>query len=386
MRCTLPFSLKLLWSPFVEIYHFKSFGRRKSWVIPTQLAMCAVFLYLKDNIETLLAEKHVNFTTAILTFLVVTMTCQDIAVDSWAVEMLHPANSSYGSSSQSMGITLGAFISSSVFIALNSPEFCQQWVYGAWWYAQVASPPAVDSEGLPEPVLTLQGFIFMWACFQAAVTAYIALCVSEVPIARQGEEGEDADGAIDETQVTLSQTFAIFRDVVSNKNLRIWFLFKLGTAAAQSIYDNVGGVYLTSDLGYDRENHAFAGVVTKPIDIALSFVIGYMASERPLRLLATNMLVGILTSTYAVLYMMAYFPPKEEQDHLTFLHVTLVDFLAKSNSTFAFVADFALIQMVTDKRLSGIHVTCLATVSNQASFFHKLYIFRLIDSFGIFIP
>ena len=125
LRCTLPFSLKLLWSPFVEIYHFKSFGRRKSWVIPTQLAMCVVFLYLKDNIETLLAEKHVNFTTAVLTFLVVTMTCQDIAVDSWAVEMLHPANNSYGSSSQSMGIALGAFVSSSVFIALNSPEFCQ---------------------------------------------------------------------------------------------------------------------------------------------------------------------------------------------------------------------------------------------------------------------
>ena len=66
--------------------------------------------------------------------------------------------------------------------------------------------------------------------------------------------------------------------------------------------------------------------------------------------------------------------------------MTLVDFLSKSNSTFAFVADFALIQKVTDKRLSGIHVTCLATVSNQSSFFHKLYVFHLIDKFGIFIP
>ena len=37
MMCSLPFSLKVLWSPFVDLYYFKSFGRRKSWIIPTQV-------------------------------------------------------------------------------------------------------------------------------------------------------------------------------------------------------------------------------------------------------------------------------------------------------------------------------------------------------------
>jgi hypothetical protein len=29
-----PYSLKLLWSPIVDSLYFKSFGRRKSWIVP----------------------------------------------------------------------------------------------------------------------------------------------------------------------------------------------------------------------------------------------------------------------------------------------------------------------------------------------------------------
>jgi hypothetical protein len=56
--------------------------------------------------------------------LIFVTTCQDIAVDAWAIEMLHPSNATYGSSSQSVGHIVGKFMSTSIFIALNSVEFC----------------------------------------------------------------------------------------------------------------------------------------------------------------------------------------------------------------------------------------------------------------------
>lgn len=31
----LPFSLKVFWSPIVEKYHVKAFGKRKTWIIPS---------------------------------------------------------------------------------------------------------------------------------------------------------------------------------------------------------------------------------------------------------------------------------------------------------------------------------------------------------------
>ena len=35
MICTIPFSFKVLWSPFVEFYHVKWIGKRKTWIILT---------------------------------------------------------------------------------------------------------------------------------------------------------------------------------------------------------------------------------------------------------------------------------------------------------------------------------------------------------------
>ena len=34
---TLPFSLKVLWAPIVDGVYFSRFGKRKTWLIPTQL-------------------------------------------------------------------------------------------------------------------------------------------------------------------------------------------------------------------------------------------------------------------------------------------------------------------------------------------------------------
>ena len=58
------------------------------------------------------------------------------------------------------------FASTSLFISLNSAEFCGSWIYG--------TDPAVT-----EPVLDLQSYILIWTSFQLLVTIYIAIFVPE---------------------------------------------------------------------------------------------------------------------------------------------------------------------------------------------------------------
>ena len=76
------------------------------------------------------------------------ITCQDIAVDSWACEMLSPENSSYASSAQSVGHMCGRLISTTMFIALNSVDFCNKYIY---------------AEPQSEPILSITDFIWYWA-------------------------------------------------------------------------------------------------------------------------------------------------------------------------------------------------------------------------------
>ena len=88
-------------------------------------------------------------------------------MDSWACEMLHPCNTTYGSSAQAIGHKIGHFMSTSAFIALNSVDFCQRYIYGY----QVAK--------VVKPLVSMEQFIKAWAIIQFVVTIYIACFVPE---------------------------------------------------------------------------------------------------------------------------------------------------------------------------------------------------------------
>jgi PAT family acetyl-CoA transporter-like MFS transporter 1 len=47
----------------------------------------------------------------------------DIAVDGWALTLLSQENLSYASTAQTIGLNSGYFLSFTVFLAFNSPDF-----------------------------------------------------------------------------------------------------------------------------------------------------------------------------------------------------------------------------------------------------------------------
>jgi PAT family acetyl-CoA transporter-like MFS transporter 1 len=54
-----PFSLKLLWAPIVDSIYVKSFGRRRSWLIPIQYLIGFYMVYFSSYVEDIL-EKSKN--------------------------------------------------------------------------------------------------------------------------------------------------------------------------------------------------------------------------------------------------------------------------------------------------------------------------------------
>jgi MFS family permease len=120
-----PYSLKLLWSPVVDSLFVPSIGRRKSWIIPMQVILGSLMLYISINVQKLLDEPEQNIyeLTAIFMLLVLVSATQDIAVDGWALTLLSPENLSYASTCQTVGLNTGYFASFTVFLAFNSEAF-----------------------------------------------------------------------------------------------------------------------------------------------------------------------------------------------------------------------------------------------------------------------
>jgi PAT family beta-lactamase induction signal transducer AmpG len=95
---SLPWTLKFLWSPLVDRYALPWPGRRRSWVILAQLALAGAFGGLAAFAWRALAAKSagaplanapllVGLIAVSIAFLSAT---QDIALDAYAVEVLHP--------------------------------------------------------------------------------------------------------------------------------------------------------------------------------------------------------------------------------------------------------------------------------------------------------
>ena len=115
-------------------------------------------------------------------------------------------------------------------------------------------------------------------------------------------------------------------------------------------------------------------------------VSGYLASTKPFAIQSWTLLIGMIVNSYGVLVLLTTFPAQEDINMYTTIHVTIVTLIADLVANFEFVTAFGILMKYTDKRISGIHVTVLAAIYNLCEFLHKLYIFKLIDMFGIQYP
>ncbi len=98
---------------------------------------------------------------------------QDIAVDGWALTMLAKHNIGYASTCNSVGQTAGYFLGNVVFLALNSPDFCNSYIR--------STPSSVG-------VVTLAGFLWFWGIVFLATTTLVLIFKKEKYCSNEGEE------------------------------------------------------------------------------------------------------------------------------------------------------------------------------------------------------
>mmetsp|Transcript_9132 Transcript_9132/g.25671 ORF Transcript_9132/g.25671 Transcript_9132/m.25671 type:complete len:478 (+) Transcript_9132:57-1490(+) len=378
MMATLPYSWKFLWAPVIDIYQISSIGKRKSWIVPAQFAGCLVLFYLYYNVQALLEERRVYLLSGVLIFNTFVITCQDIAVDGWAVEILHPTNSAYASACQSVGLRTGMGISTTIFIALNTVEFCNKWIYAA-------------GDARAEPLVTIPSFILCWGVSQFLVTVYILLVVPEkVKYAPDGGAPGEGDAGEDDDEITIkpSQILGITWDILKNRNFIYFMVFLTLTFAANSIENNLSQVYLTSDLKFSKESLVSIKIVSVPLNFVATFISSSLSRERPFAMMTKIVLLNIVASCYAIFAMLGTFPVEQadQQSRLNLAHVAFVTLFTELSGTLWFVTLFAIIFKIVDKKIAGMHITLLASLTNQCQFIHKFYLFEFVDRLGIFIP
>lgn len=102
----IPWAFKFLWASYIDQFYIKKLGKRKTWLLFTQIALVLGVVVL--------ALTQFNYGLGV--FVIVGLwistfaATQDIAIDGYTVERLHESEYRLGSMAQSIGVALGSMV------------------------------------------------------------------------------------------------------------------------------------------------------------------------------------------------------------------------------------------------------------------------------------
>ncbi|MCJ1359593.1 MAG: hypothetical protein MMC33_009595 [Icmadophila ericetorum] len=353
-----PYSLKLLWSPIVDAVWSPRFGRRKSWILPIQLFSGFGMLYMGGKAESMMESAGAADGSGIWTFtwwwffLVFLCATQDIAVDGWALTLLSTPNLSYASTAQTVGLTAGQFLSYTVFLAFNTPDFANHYFR------------AVPSD---KGLMTLGGYLTFWGWAYLIVTIGLAILKKE-------EKTKERDGIVE----VYKSMFAVLKLKNIQSLIIIHLIAKIGFQANDAITN-----LKLLDKGLSQEQYSLTVLIDFPFEIALGYYAGRWSTAYPAIHVWCWAFIGRLIAASVAQFVVMIFPTSTGITNWYLLTVIASHIFSTFTSTVMFVAISAFHAKIADPVIGGTYMTLLATVSNLGGTFPRYFILQLVDIFTV---
>ncbi|KAL2914411.1 hypothetical protein HK105_205978 [Polyrhizophydium stewartii] len=347
-----PYSLKLLWSPIVDSTFIKSLGRRKSWIVPIQAILGITLIVLGSRIDGMLAQDKIPVGTLAIVFTAMVLLCatQDIAVDGWALTLLHEDNKTYASTAQTIGLNTGYFMSFTIFLALNSPELCNRYL---------------RSTPLDVGIIQLGPFIQFWGIIFMICNAWLVFFQKET------SDFSDVDD-IKEVYKTMARICMMPQ---MKEFIVVMLVAKLGFMAN----DAITGLKLL-ERGFSKEDLALAVLIDFPLQIVFGYYAAkWSAGRRPLRPWLFAFYGRLLAAVLGMA--MVYYTPSTGVTPSFFAVVIAGIVFSSFMSTLQFVSMGSFFTRISDPAIGGTYMTLLNTLSNLGGTWPKYFIFAAVDLF-----
>ncbi len=228
-----------------------------------------------------------------------------------------------------MGLTAGQFLSYTVFLALNSPEFANRWFR------------ASDGE---EGLLTLEGYLTFWGWSYILVTVALAIFNREA-------KTDERDGILG--------VYRIMIGILKLKNIQtiiiIHLIAKLGFQANEAVTN-----LKLLDKGFGQDNLSLTVLIDFPFEIFLGYYAGRWSTiYQPITVWSWAFIARLIAAAVAQATVMMF--PKEGVQTWYLLAVIASHIFSTFSGTVMFVAISAFHAKISDPVIGGTYMTLLAT-------------------------
>jgi MFS transporter, PAT family, beta-lactamase induction signal transducer AmpG len=264
-----PYTLKFLWAPLVDALHVplftKAFGRRRGWLVFSQLLLMAAILLL-----ALTDPARSPWFVALAALLVAaTSSTQDIVVDAFRVESLPESEQAAGMASYVAAYRIGMLVSTAGALFMVS---------------------GFESTGLARGAAWMWGYVVMAAL--VPIGTITALSATEPGQSARVETATQAESAFSRV---LHAAVGAFSEFLTRDNalaaLTFVVLFKFTDAFSGSMT-----APFVIDLGFSRNDYA---AIVKGVGLAATLIGGFAGGfvARRYSLAASLWIGGVLQAT-----------------------------------------------------------------------------------------
>ncbi|CAK9441216.1 uncharacterized protein LODBEIA_P50850 [Lodderomyces beijingensis] len=368
-----PYSLKLLWSPFVDSIYVKTLGRRRSWIIPIQIFSGVFMIYMGSVMDALMLDPltHLRLITTCFFILVLGCATQDIAVDGWALTVLSPESLSFASTAQTIGMNCGYFLSFTIFLALSSPEFANKYLR--------------DTKS-PQGLFTLGQYLTFWGIIYLLVTVMVVLIPEDphhlvaINKDRMAREKSHKSAFNDRRSrwSHLMDVYASMYEVLKLPNVQTFVVILL--LAKFGFQVNEAGTNLKLlEKGLSKEDLSITVLVDFPFEMIFGYYAGrWSTGKSPLKPWLWGFMGRLIAAALAQV-IVYYFPSNGKISTGYFAAVILQHLLGSFMSTIQFVSLCAFHTKIADPAIGGTYMTTLNTISNYGGTWPRIFIYFLID-------
>jgi MFS transporter, PAT family, solute carrier family 33 (acetyl-CoA transportor), member 1 len=204
-------------------------------------------------------------------------------VDGWALSMLKRCNVSHASTCNSVGQTAGYFAGYVILMALESKEFCNNYIF---------------SEPQNEGLVTLSGFLWFWGITFLVTTTLVGLL--------KKESKETAEQLQEHPDLGIRETYSMLWKIVTLKPVLLLSAILLTVKVSFSACDAVTSLKLI-DHGVPKEKLAMLAVPLVPLQLLLPLIMSkhitgkypmnFYIKAIPFRLLLTLIIAAIVWYT-----------------------------------------------------------------------------------------
>ena len=123
----LPYTFKFLWAPLMDRFELPWLGRRRSWLVITELSLAGALLWMSAT-----SPGHATRVFALLAVLVAFISAsQDVVIDAYRTDVLHASERGLGSSLFVMGYRMAMILSGGIAFIWVDPS------QGGWTWPEV---------------------------------------------------------------------------------------------------------------------------------------------------------------------------------------------------------------------------------------------------------